>query len=185
MIKINLLPVRAAKRRESLRRQMLIIVASLVFVLACLYLVDRFQHREMSRLVSEINYTKTEMAKLKDIIAEVEMLKARKKSLQEKKAVIDRLEAAKTGPVRVLEELGFAVPEALWVISFKEKNGLLELKGEAVNNDAIADFLTNMEKSIYFKDVRLRETTTFVDKKKKASLKKFVITAKVQYEAGA
>jgi type IV pilus assembly protein PilN len=184
MIKINLLPVRAAKRRESIRQQFFIAIASVIFVIVCLYLVSQVQNREITRIQQDIRVTKQEIDQLKDIIAEVEELKKKKEELKEKNAVIRKLEAAKTGPVRVLEELGYAVPKTLWITSVDEKQGYMEIKGRATNNDAIADFLTNLEKSIYFKNVRLKETTAFVDKKQKMSLKKFVITTRVEYEAG-
>ena len=183
MIKINLLPIRAARRREALRRQVLGGVASIVLIIICLYLTNQVKTHEIHSLVNKINYTKQEIDRLKEIIAEVDLLKAKKKELEDKKDIISKLEAAKIGPVRVLEELGFAVTKTLWLTSLNEKEGLLELKGSAMDNDAIADFLTNLEKSIYFKDVRLKETTSFVDKENKVTLKKFVITAKVDYGA--
>lgn len=178
MIKINLLPVRAAKKKETARQQISVAVLSLVFV----SIVIGYFHVSIGKEIADVNSrlasTQDELAKTKAQIGEVAKFKEAKKALEDKLGVIETLKKAKAGPVKVLDELSGITPDKLWVNSYKEKGGNIEIEGVAIDNEVIARFMTELDKSQYFKDVELVVTEQIEQGALK--LKKFNLTCKLK-----
>ena len=65
---------------------------------------------------------------------------------------------SKIGPVRVLDELNIAVPSQVWLRQLEEKGNIARIKGRALGNDAIAQFMRNLDNSDYFDSVDLVES---------------------------
>jgi len=157
MIKINLLPFRAARKRENVKRQITIsILLVSVTLLAMLYYFIQLAGT-LSNLQEEERKIKTELATFKKTIDRMNYLEKRIKNVKTKLAVIKNLQKGKTGPVHLLDEVAMAVPRnKLWLTSFNESKGSLTLTGTAKNNDTVALFMTNLEKSAYIRSVDLK-----------------------------
>jgi type IV pilus assembly protein PilN len=105
---------------------------------------------------SELN---AELKKYEQVLKTIAELEKKIKQIKAKLAVIRDLEMKKTGPVHLLEEISKAVPrDKLWLNSLKETRGTLELKGTAMDNETVALFMTNLEKSDYIQGVELQST---------------------------
>jgi Tfp pilus assembly protein PilN len=74
--------------------------------------------------------------------------------------VIDQLRAAQTGPVNLLNTVGSTVnnTDAVWLNNMKDNGGTIEVEGLALSQDAVANLITNLQKTGYFKAVEIRET---------------------------
>jgi len=94
-------------------------------------------------------------------------------------SIIQALQRAKTGPVRVLDELSIALPGKLWLVSLKEKEGKMEIKGIAMDNPTIAQFMTNLEKTGVIRNVELVVSQQL--ERKEMKLKEFTLTCQVLY----
>jgi len=178
MIRINLLPVRTSRKRETALRQIVLAAAGLVLVAAgCAYLyVD---------LESKITDTTTQNAKiqqeitqLKQVIGKVEEFEARKKELEKKLDIILTLKHSKTGPVHLLDEIASNIPDKCWLTSLSERDKKIEITGMSINNEVISDFITKLESSDYFDDVYL-VTTKATESKDGIKLKEFSVTARM------
>lgn len=183
MIKINLLPVRAAKKKETLRQQISVAVMSLVLVLI---IIGYFHFRivkNIAEVTAKIAATEQELQKTKAQIGEVSKFKEAKKVLENKLGVIESLKKEKAGPVKMLDELSSVTPEKLWLNSFKEQGGGINIDGMAISEEVIAQFMTELEKSSNFKDIELvvTEQTEQVGLK----LKRFSLTGKLETEVAA
>lgn len=178
MIKINLLPVRAAKKKETLRQQISIAVMSLVLVL----IVIGYFHYSVTKKIKEVTAgivaAEQEVAATKAQIGEVSKFKEAKKVLESKLGVIETLKKGKIGPVKMLDELSRLIPEKLWLSSFKEQGGNISLDGTAISNEVIAQFMTDMDKSLIFKDIELVVTEQVESGGLK--MKKFSLTGKLR-----
>ena len=111
-------------------------------------------------------------ADIEELAPHVEWVKdfRRKKSELEKKlAVIQGLEAARSGPVRILDELAIHTPERLWLKSLETRGRELRLSGESMDNDLVAGFLRALGASPYFESVDLESTE--LDKSSDGQLK--------------
>lgn len=183
MIKINLLPVRAAKKKETMRQAISVAVLSLVFVL----IIIGYFHVSIGKQIADVNSrtasAQDELTKTKAQIGEVAKFKEAKKAVEDKLGVIVTLKKAKAGPVKMLDELSKITPEKLWINSFKEKGGSIEMDGVAISNEVVAQFMTELEQSQYFKDVELIQTEQ-VDQGA-LKLKKFNLTCKLKVPEAA
>ena len=79
----------------------------------------------------------------------------------------------------MLLELAQLTPEKIWIESFKDTGGSMVLDGVAIDNQTIAQFMTKLETSSWFKGVRLDVTKQVT--RGSATLKAFTIKANVIY----
>ena len=183
MIKINLLPVRAAKKKETLRQQISVAVMSLVLVLIAIGYFHFRIVKNVAEVTTKIASTEEELQRTKAQIGEVSKFKEAKKVLEAKLGVIESLKKGKAGPVKMLDELSSVTPEKLWLNSFKEQGGGINIEGTAISNEVIAQFMTDMEKSSKFKDIELVVTEQIEQGGLK--MKKFSLTGKLETEGAA
>lgn len=179
MIHINLLPVRALKKKESARQMVSILLLSIGLLIIVLVFFHLSLFREISRMDVQIAAYNGEIKRLKMDTKDVSKFKAEKEDLQRRLNIIHTLQQGKTGPVRVLDELAMALPGKLWLTSLKEKDGKMELKGVAMDNPTIAQFMTNLEKTGVIKNVELIISQQL--ERKDLKLKEFTLTCQVLY----
>lgn len=179
MIRINLLPFRAARKKENIRRQISVFVLSVV----CLALLMGFVFLNLSRnvaaLETDMSSKKKELATYAETTKKIEELKKKITEVRAKLNVIKELESKKTGPVLLLDELSMAVPkEKLWLTDLNEKNGILTLQGTAMDNDTVALFMTNLENAKHIVSVDLQTAKLNNLPKYKLNVVDFVLTCK-------
>lgn len=155
MIKINLLPVRAAKKKEFAQQQILILIASVVGVLlvaATVYAITSFK---ISSAEKEITASQQELEQLKKKIGEIDNLKKLQAEVKKKLDVLAQLRKEKTGPALRLAKLSEAAPEKLWLTRYSENGPNVAISGVAYNEDLIAEFMRNLQSSGEFGGVEL------------------------------
>lgn len=175
MIRINLLPVRASRRLETVRREFVLGglgLAVLVGLLVFASIGVRAQANDLKRRNAAIE---ADIENLSTIVARVDEVEKLKEDLKNKLAVIGSLKEQKHGPVHLLDELANATPEKVSLTLLEEKSGRLSIKGVAVSNEVISQFLSNLERSEWFSDVYLIEISQ--QTKGQYKLKEFAITA--------
>lgn len=191
MIKINLLPARAAKKKENIRQQISIAVLSLVFALFAWGWYQVSITNKVSSKEEEISSIKKEMEAAKAETEELKKYKAKKDVFEKKFNIIKALREGKSGPIHILDDLSRSIPGFLWLTSFaqleKEKAGEIQIKGKAFSNEAIAQFMENLEKSSYFSNVNLQVSQQTYQKKggkisagKNPELRDFIITCQFE-----
>jgi type IV pilus assembly protein PilN len=178
MIKINLLPVRATKKKEAVQRHVLVFVAGLVAILVIGGVSYVAQAKSLGKVQRETSELQKEITGLKTLIGKVDEYRKQKEILERKLGVIGKLEADKTGPVHMLDELASRIPEKLWVESLQEAGGRVTLEGVSINHEVIATFLTRLDESIYFDEVYLVSIEASKDKTD-LRLKRYKITARL------
>ncbi len=179
MIKINLLPFRAARRKENIRRQISIFMLSVILLLLVIGYLWWNNRSALSALKNEHIIKTAEFKVYEKTIKQIDRLKKKRKVIKNKLDIIKRLEKNKTGPVLLLEELSMAVPvNRLWLNSLSEKNGILTLNGTAMDNDTVALFMTNLENSEHIRSVDLKSAKLQFIKKQKLRGSQFILTCK-------
>jgi len=159
MIRINLLPVKEAQRAMGRRRQMSVALLSVALAVLMMVVPYMLQARKLGQLEGEINQLNADIAKLNEQAREVRDLDKKRADLMAKLKVIEDLKQKRVGPVRVLEDLGGAAPEKLWLLDFTDLNGNATITGMALDNQTIATFMRSLQGSKYFYDVDLVETS--------------------------
>jgi type IV pilus assembly protein PilN len=174
MIRINLLPVRAAQKKQKLRTQISILVLCLVLAsIACagLYIQKMTAINGVKEDIARIDQQNKQ---LKKKIGQVKDFEKKKADLEKKLAVLTKLKENKSGPVHLLDELSNALPERLWITNFTEKGGSISISGIADSENTVAVFMETLEASPYYRGIQLAvtEQTKIADMKmQKFSLK--------------
>ena len=177
MIRINLLPVKASRRQEAVRAEL--VLAGLIFLGlgASLAALTARVHVQVGNMAEENDRLGKEIERLKVIVGEVDKAEKLKGDLETKLKAIQDKKKQKTGPVHMLSEIADATPDRLRLVQLVEREGVLELTGTALSNDVISQFLQNLEQSQYFENVYLKQITQIDSEEIK--LKDFSLTAKV------
>ncbi|MEK6606397.1 MAG: PilN domain-containing protein [Myxococcota bacterium] len=105
MIRINLLPVKAAKKRERAERTLYYMAFVLTAELAVLFFVHQWQAGDVEVLAQENAVIGQQIEKLKQEVGDFDAVKSERERLIAQRDIIRRLEAGRTGPVAVLLEL--------------------------------------------------------------------------------
>lgn len=167
MIRINLLPFRAARKKENIKRQISFYVLIVGLILAFLSYNFLQLNSKLSSLQEEETDIQGQLVQLDKTIKEISQLEKQIKEITAKLEVIKRLEKGKTGPVRLLEAIARAVPKnKLWLKSFNESNGSLTLQGTAMDNETVALFMDRLEatqsiSTVDLKSARLRSMPAY------------------------
>jgi Tfp pilus assembly protein PilN len=74
--------------------------------------------------------------------------------------VIDQLRAAQHGPVDLLNTIGDTIngTEAVWLSTMKDSGANIDIQGMALSTDAVANLISNLQKTGYFKNIEIKET---------------------------
>src|SRR5512136_1020414 len=118
MIKINLLPVRAAKKKETAKQQLTIYFASVLGFLAVAVAFYVFLQAKISSTREEITRSENKIEELKVKIGKINDLKKLKDEVRKKLDVLTLLRKGKVGPVHRLATLSEAAPDRLWLTKY-------------------------------------------------------------------
>lgn len=158
MIEINLLPHREARRAADLRESIALLVLGFVMIIGgAMFLNDQVDEQITSARTS-VSQLESDIEHYKPQEQQVAMFKQKKSDLEDKLEVIKGLERARTGPVRMFDELAAHTPERLWITDLSTSAGRIKLVGNSLDNGVVADFLRGLNASEYFDNVDLLKT---------------------------
>jgi type IV pilus assembly protein PilN len=178
MIEINLLPVREARRKADVRELAMQIALALIITGGAIGVIHSRQADELALAAARVGQMQNDIEQFKPQLEQVAEFRKHKARLEKKIAVINGLDRARSGPVRVLTELATRTPERLWLTSLEAKGTGLTLKGESLDNEIVAHFLRSLGESEFFSNVDL-DSTELGKAKKGVRLVTFSIRATV------
>ena len=156
MIKINLLPVRAAKKREFGKQQLVLFALILVLAAILNYFWYSRVANELAGLDRQIATTRAEIAQLEKTIGEVKSIKEDKKALEDKLKILDTLKKGRTGPVKVMDELATIIPQKVWLNDYSEQNGGVTMNGSAGSYEDLSNFSKKLKESRHFSNIVIK-----------------------------
>ena len=74
--------------------------------------------------------------------------------------VIDELRKNQSGPVNLLSMIGDTVngTEAVWLNSMQDQGASVAIDGTALSSDAVANLISNLQKTGFFSNIEIKET---------------------------
>jgi type IV pilus assembly protein PilN len=74
--------------------------------------------------------------------------------------VIDQLRNNQAGPVNLMAMVGETVnnTEAVWLNNMKDQGTSVDIEGMALSSDAVANLISNLQKTGYFRNVEIKES---------------------------
>jgi type IV pilus assembly protein PilN len=173
MIRINLLGTAKPKKGKGRRRRfsmpqltmegpspLISGLAILVLAGAGIFLYHMKLQRAHEKLQSQIQQANIEI---------ISMTKVKKAYLERQKDydafkhrfdIIDQLRASQIGPVPMLTAVSNTVnnTEGVWLLNLSDDTDTVDVDGLALGPTMVANLMTNLQKSGYFKSVELRNT---------------------------
>lgn len=147
MIRINLLPHRAEKRK---RRQVQFISLSILTLLLGA-LVVAFVHGILSARISyqerRNQFLNNEIAKLDKQIAEIRKLRQQVRSLLARKEVVENLQSTRSDVVHLLDQMLRILPEDVYLASLTQQGRNITIIGLAQSNARISTLMRSIESS--------------------------------------
>ncbi|MBA3027721.1 MAG: PilN domain-containing protein [Proteobacteria bacterium] len=175
MIRINLLPFRAARKKENVRRQLSVFVLSVILLLIALLGVQTWSSSKLKQMETRLDETRKEVVKYAKINETIKQYKNEISDNEKKIKVIQQLEANRTEPVKLIDAMTeLIVPNRMWFTAFDAKGNNVDIQGIAVDNKTVADFMTRLENSSFFSVVNL--ATVKQEKIRNLDMKRFHIT---------
>lgn len=93
-----------------------------------------------------------ERNELQPFIDKVEELEAKRALLKAKVDVINDLKNKQHGPVRIMDEVSRALPDLVWLTKLGLAGNAIELNGEAMDENAVANYYSNLDASPFFEE---------------------------------
>ncbi len=179
MIRINLLPFRAARKKENVLRQVSAFLLMLILVVSATVIINICMGKKVQALSNEVAAKKIELAGYDKINKEIESIKKQLKTLDKKMDVIKTLESNRKEPLRLLDSMtGIVIDKRMWLISMAEQKGAVNIKGVAIDEETVADFMRRLEDSGLFASVDLKNMKQTSVGKQKMSLKSFMFNCR-------
>lgn len=156
MIRINLLPFRAARKKENIRRQVSLFLLLIGFVAAGLLVVHFYMGNWVDSVQNKLAQVNSKIKEYEEIGKQVDENKKKIEVINKKKEVINNLIRDRYKPVRLLGEMSqLIVVDQMWLTSLSTQGSGLRIKGVAMDERTVADFMTNLENSGMFPVVNL------------------------------
>ena len=211
MIRINLLPVKAAKKREAGQRQLLAGVVAFSLALVGVIVFHGTEVAAINDAKAQNDATRQAIERLKQELGDYDKVKAAVEELKKQREAIKKLQANRSGPVYLMRELSDLLTKGkgpsldkdsyesqlkkdptsgfnpnwetrrVWLLSYEEKAHNVKLKGAAKSDEDVAEFLKRLKQSPFFTDVYWQQTQPQVDTKLNVSYVVFDVTCKVNY----
>lgn len=178
MIDINLLPVREARRKADVRQLGMQVLLAAILGAAGIGFVHSHVVSRISETEERIRQMEADIKQFQPQLDQVAAFRKKKSSLEKKIEVIEDLDRARTGPVRVMSELATHMPDRVWLTNLTTDGNAIKLKGEGMDNELVAVLMRALKESPYFDNVDL-QGTELGNSKQGLKLVKFNIEATV------
>ncbi len=155
MIKINLFPTFETVEGTPVQQY-----AVLLFVLGVVAMGGWYLNATSGRadLQEQVDLLETESARLKELTVRVVAFEEQKKGLEERIAIIERLQSNQKGPVELMNIVIGSIPDTppgLWLTSLVQQETTLSIEGRAFDVPFVADFIAALDDTGLFKYVDL------------------------------
>ena len=157
MIRINLLPHRAEKRRA---RQIQFIAFSAISVVLAGLLVGTVSiaiDTQISYQERRNAYLKQETAVLDKQIAEIKKLREQTQSLLARKNVVEDLQSTRSDVVHLLDQMLRILPDGVYLKSLKQTGNKIDLVGYAQSNARVSTLMRAIDDSPWLDSATLIE----------------------------
>jgi type IV pilus assembly protein PilN len=148
-IRINLLPVRQVKKREMGRQFLVLVAGALIIGAAGNYLWFNARDTERARLQDQVTETQRRIDALEKQIGEVNDIKKRKKEVEDKLTILEKLRKQRAGPVKLLDALTSAIPKKVFIGEFDEKGNALKVTGTGESHEDVSEFMKGLSNVVW------------------------------------
>jgi type IV pilus assembly protein PilN len=172
MIRINLLEAPKPKNKRSAMPSMPTMEVGdvgsprlkvlLAVGLAAAFNLYTWYHLDAQKKTIEQNMAKAEQKnrELADVKARYMARQREAENYKRRVDVIDQLRSNQAGPVNLMAMVGETInnTEAVWLNNMKDQGTSVDIEGMALSSDAVANLISNLQKTGYFRNVEIKES---------------------------
>jgi len=178
MIKINLLP-KEVEKKVALREKKFLLSMIVLLVAGGFLGLYALKVGQYTRLKKKVKRVEKELSLLETIVKKVDEIEKSKEALGKKLDVIQSLLGNRVVYPQLLEDLAKIVSSRVWLTSLLTKSEsdflTITIEASAIDNYAIANFITKLSEDKNFSKVELSNITTRKGKEEIA-IKNFGVT---------
>jgi type IV pilus assembly protein PilN len=192
MIRINLLPYKVSRKIENIRRQVTVFLIAFAIIMSGMFYYNMTLTKKIENLNAQVDQINKDIKRVQLAAKKVDKIRKELEKLNRKIDVIKDLETKRKGAVRLMDSMTKMVVEKtkasgadalegeeeklkrLWFTNFQANEDDIRIKGIALDNRTVADFMTRLETSNLFTNVNLLRLKK--QKIKKLNLKSFEIS---------
>lgn len=114
---------------------------------------------DFQRLTEARATAEREKTRLSEVKRKYEELDRKRESYKRRVDVIDQLKSEQLGPVNLLATVSNTVnsTDAVWLDSVTDEGRVINIEGQALSAQAIANLMTNLKNTGYFKSIDIKE----------------------------
>ncbi|MGB9004867.1 MAG: PilN domain-containing protein [Candidatus Aminicenantales bacterium] len=133
----------------------LVLLLTVVAIAAATLTLSRSMGREqrLLRLAEE------DKRRLTNVLTKLEQLELQKSIVEKKISLINLLKSQREIAVRIMDELSKNLPDWVWLNEVSYENQLLRIKGRAMSNTQIAEYISKLENTEALSQVNVIEIT--------------------------
>lgn len=163
MIRINLLkpekketglPEIEEKEKKTATLPLFILLAVIIAIV--LLFIQRGALKKQNNL---IKIAQEEKNKLRNIDTKLGGVNKQKATFMRKISLINQLQLNQDTAVRIMDELSRNIPTWVWLSETTFDGRVVRIRGRALSNKLVSDFIFNLEMTPYFRNVNLISTT--------------------------
>jgi type IV pilus assembly protein PilN len=147
MPRINLIPWREAERKRKRQEFGVGAISALVAAAAIAFLVNLQMSAAIDNQNERNQYLKGEIAQLDKQITEILALEQQKERLRARIQVIEQLERSRPEIVHVFDQLVRTIPDGVYLMSLKQTDRNLVVKGRAESSTRVASYMRSLDAS--------------------------------------
>ena len=155
MPRINLIPWREAERKRKRQEFGVGVLGAVVIAGLIAFLVSLQMGAAIDNQNERNQYLTDEIAKLDKQITEILALEQQKQRLRARIQVIEQLERSRPEIVHVFDQLVRTIPDGVNLVSLKQTDRKLQLKGLAQSSTRVASYMRNIDASEWLTDPSL------------------------------
>lgn len=137
---------------------LMLLLAGLILGVGVLYYFYHDADKTSQQLATDLNAANAEGTRLAGVKVKYEQRKVEADAFEKRVKVIDQLRSEQKGPVDLLNTIGNSVnnTDAVWLSEMTEKDNLLNIDGTALSTIAVANLITTLKHTGYFKSVEIK-----------------------------
>lgn len=155
MIRINLLPYRAEKRRGQIMRYIVVAAVTLGVTVVLALSSYTWSAVQLASAKDDLSNLQNRNHILRKRIGELSKFKTVQAEVQKKLDLVDQLQRGRFRSLRTLQGLSAAIPKNVWLTQVLDNGGSISISGVGESNRAVSSFMRALEEQKVFSGVSL------------------------------
>jgi Tfp pilus assembly protein PilN len=131
----------------------------ILLAIAAIVVLFFFQKNNISEEQDLLEVAQQEKKSLQYISEKLQKLETQRDTLQNKIHLIDTLKSRQGNAVIIMDELSSNIPDWVWLTETSFSGNKIRIKGKAMSNNLLADYIRNLKESPYLTNIDLISST--------------------------